>query len=242
MSGDHHDRRAGILDSAGYKICSLYNKLVEERHPQQCFPRAGAFHHAGVGRLLKKYFHGLFQHGRSCASLRPRHWGFLPGTKQKARFLLRSIFQTLIAFEKWRHVPLPHRRLLKNEFFNNLLCRDRRFPSVPLDPFVDKADKLLRNSLLHVFLQEMSRISHQIKFSVGTIWAMRISPLGFHTLLPSTHPKQRCFQQTIWLHFSSPSSTAGAHYYRGWGLKALLIRKPNSDTGMERGIRRFSQA
>ena len=43
--------------------------------------------------LLKKAILGLFQLGRSCASLRPRHWGILPGTKQKVRFLLCSIFQ-----------------------------------------------------------------------------------------------------------------------------------------------------
>jgi hypothetical protein len=33
--------------------------------------------------MLEKTIHGLFQHGRSSASLRSRHWGFLPGTKQK---------------------------------------------------------------------------------------------------------------------------------------------------------------
>jgi hypothetical protein len=43
--------------------------------------------------LLKKPFRGLFQLGRSCASMRPRHWGFPSGTKQKVRFLLCSIFQ-----------------------------------------------------------------------------------------------------------------------------------------------------
>jgi len=47
-----------------------------------------------ANRLLKKSFHGLFQLGRSCASLRSRHWGILPGTKQKVRFLLCFIFQT----------------------------------------------------------------------------------------------------------------------------------------------------
>jgi len=57
-----------------------------------------------LSSLLKKSFHGLFQHA-----------------KQKARFLLCFIFQTLNVFEKWRRVPMPHRSLLKNEFFNKLL-------------------------------------------------------------------------------------------------------------------------
>jgi chorismate synthase len=41
--------------------------------------------------------------------------------KQKAWFLPCFISQTLIAFEKWRYIRVPHRRLLKNEFFNSLL-------------------------------------------------------------------------------------------------------------------------
>jgi len=54
--------------------------------------------------MLKRAFLGLFQLA-----------------KQKARFLLCSIFQTLIVFEKWQHLPVPHRRLMKNEFFISLL-------------------------------------------------------------------------------------------------------------------------
>jgi hypothetical protein len=30
-------------------------------------------------------------------------------------------FSNTCVFEKWRSVPRPHRRLLKNEFFSNLL-------------------------------------------------------------------------------------------------------------------------
>ncbi len=54
--------------------------------------------------MLEKSIHGLFQHA-----------------KQKTWFLLCFIFQTLNAFEKWRYAPVPHRSLLKNEFFNKLL-------------------------------------------------------------------------------------------------------------------------
>ena len=55
-------------------------------------------------RLLKKVIHGLFQHA-----------------KQKAWFLLCFIFQTRYVFEKWRYIPIPHRRVMKNEFFITLL-------------------------------------------------------------------------------------------------------------------------
>jgi len=55
--------------------------------------------------LLKKSIRGLFQHA-----------------KQKAWFLLCFIFQTLNVFEKWRYVPIPHRKVLKNEFFSTLLA------------------------------------------------------------------------------------------------------------------------
>ncbi len=56
-------------------------------------------------RLLKKSIRGLFQHA-----------------KQKAWFLLCFIFQTLSVFEKWRYVPIPHRRVMKNLFFITLLA------------------------------------------------------------------------------------------------------------------------
>jgi len=77
-------------------------------------------------RLLKKSIRGLFQHA-----------------KQKAWFLLCFIFQTRSVFEKsagsgfsrqprrglaqgcvkqkWRYVPIPHRRVMKNSFFITLL-------------------------------------------------------------------------------------------------------------------------
>jgi hypothetical protein len=59
--------------------------------------------------LLKKPFHGLFQLGRSCASLSSRHWGFLPGTKQKVLFFaLLHFSSTYPVLEKWRHIPAPH--------------------------------------------------------------------------------------------------------------------------------------
>ena len=58
--------------------------------------------------MLKKSIHGLFQHA-----------------KQKARFLLCFIFQTLSVFEKWRYVLIPRRRVLKNEFFSTLLIYRR---------------------------------------------------------------------------------------------------------------------
>jgi len=38
--------------------------------------------------MLKKSVQDFFNHGRSCASVHARHWGILPGTKQK-RSLLR---------------------------------------------------------------------------------------------------------------------------------------------------------
>jgi hypothetical protein len=38
----------------------------------------------------------------------------------------RSIFSNTYAFEKWRLIPESHRRLLKNEFFNNLLVGEKR--------------------------------------------------------------------------------------------------------------------
>jgi len=56
--------------------------------------------------LLKKSIRGLFQHA-----------------KQKARFLLCFIVQTRSVFEQWRYVPIPHRRVLKNEFFSTLLIK-----------------------------------------------------------------------------------------------------------------------
>ncbi len=60
-------------------------------------------------RLLKKSIRGLFQHA-----------------KQKARFLLCFIFQTLSVFEKWRYILIPHRRVMKNEFFITLLGGKRK--------------------------------------------------------------------------------------------------------------------
>jgi hypothetical protein len=32
-------------------------------------------------------------------------------------------FSNTYVFEKWRYVPIPHHRLLKNEFFNSLLAQ-----------------------------------------------------------------------------------------------------------------------
>jgi hypothetical protein len=45
--------------------------------------------------MLKKSIQSFFSHGRFCASLRPRHWYILYGTKQKRGFLPCFIFQTL---------------------------------------------------------------------------------------------------------------------------------------------------
>ncbi|MEW6353483.1 MAG: hypothetical protein AB1469_04180, partial [Pseudomonadota bacterium] len=67
---------------------------------------------------LKKSVRDFFNHGRSCASMRPRHWGILPGTKQKERFLLYFIFSNTYVFEKWRRIYAPHRGLLKNLGFS----------------------------------------------------------------------------------------------------------------------------
>jgi hypothetical protein len=76
--------------------------------------------------LLKKPIHGLFQLGRSCASVRPRHWGFLPGTRQKVRFLLCSIFQAPTPCLKNGGTSVYRTQAVENEIFNSLLGRDKR--------------------------------------------------------------------------------------------------------------------
>jgi len=48
-----------------------------------------------VKETLKNPIHGIFRDGHSCASLRPRHWGFLHGKKQKCDYFFSSFFNHL---------------------------------------------------------------------------------------------------------------------------------------------------
>src|SRR5713226_7661399 len=80
-------------------------------------------------RLLKKSIRSLFDSDHPWSSPYGRYQVAptlsrrnCQHAKQKARFLLCFIFPTFSVFEKWRYVPIPHRRLMKNEFFINLRC------------------------------------------------------------------------------------------------------------------------
>src|SRR5712692_2380292 len=82
-----------------------------------------------TNRLLKKSIRGLFQHA-----------------KQKARFLLCFIFQTLSVSEKWRYVPIPHRRVMFITLlilFLTKTARIRPFPASGPDfaPIVQRCGK-----------------------------------------------------------------------------------------------------
>jgi len=46
---------------------------------------------------------------------------FFNSQSKKCDFCFAPFFKWYNAFEKWRYIHVPHRRLLKNEFFNNLL-------------------------------------------------------------------------------------------------------------------------
>ncbi len=48
---------------------------------------------------------------------------FIQHEKQKVRFLLFFIFQTLNAFEKWRHIHVLHAGCRKTMLFNSLLAQ-----------------------------------------------------------------------------------------------------------------------
>jgi hypothetical protein len=46
---------------------------------------------------------------------------FFSPQSEKRGFRFAPFFQTQQCLKKWRHFLVPHRRLLKNEFFSNLL-------------------------------------------------------------------------------------------------------------------------
>jgi hypothetical protein len=56
--------------------------------------------------LLRLDDQGLPSMANPLAALQLAH-GIFRDEKQKTRFLLFSIFQSLNAIEKWRHIPIP---------------------------------------------------------------------------------------------------------------------------------------